>query len=350
MGKRIVVVGGGAIGSYIAAHMIRGGEDVTVVDPWPENVEVMRNEGIHIKGVTSQEEFTVKARAFHLTQVQDFVREEPFDIALICVKSYDTEWAVHLIRQYMAPDGYFVSMQNCINEERIAAIVGWGKTLGSIVSLLAGEIVGPGQMERYVPLGGEKHVVYRVGEVHGRITPRAEELQKLFSHADSAIATPNLWGERWTKLTINGMRNGLSACTGYSGNKRDTLEEPRWLSIRLGAETIRVGRAHGFQLEKIQGMDADLYLAAAEGDKKAFQTICDTLKEYSKHRKEEQRPSMGQDILKGRRTEINFMNGMIIEKGKELGIPTPCHEGILAAVSKVERGLIDPSPDNIKGL
>jgi len=44
------------------------------------------------------------------------------------------------------------------------------------------------------------------------------------------------------------------------------------------------------------------------------------------------------------------MNGMIIEKGKELGIPTPCHEGILAAVSKVERGLIDPSPDNIKGL
>ena len=56
MGKRIVVVGGGAIGSYIAARMIRGGEDVTVVDPWPENVEVMRNEGIHIKGVTSQEE------------------------------------------------------------------------------------------------------------------------------------------------------------------------------------------------------------------------------------------------------------------------------------------------------
>lgn len=59
---------------------------------------------------------------------------------------------------------------------------------------------------------------------------------------------------------------------------------------------------------------------------------------------------MGQDILKGRRTEINFMNGMIIEKGKELGIPTPCHEGILKAVSQVERGLIKPSPDNIKGL
>ena len=97
-------------------------------------------------------------------------------------------------------------------------------------------------------------------------------------------------------------------------------------------------------------MDADLYIKAADGDKKAFQTIADTLAEFSKHRKEEQRPSMGQDILKGRRTEINFMNGMIIEKGKELGIPTPCHEGILKAVSLVERGLIDPSPDNIKGL
>jgi len=175
MGKRIVVVGAGAIGAYIAAHMIRGGEDVTVVDPWPEHVEAMRTDGIHIKGVTSQEEFTAKTKAFHLTEVQDFIKEDPFDIALICVKSYDTEWAVQLIRQYMAPDAYFVSMQNCMNEERIAAIVGWGKTMGSVISLLAGELVGPGQMERYVPLGGEKHVVYRVGEVHGRVTPRAEE-------------------------------------------------------------------------------------------------------------------------------------------------------------------------------
>ena len=175
-------------------------------------------------------------------------------------------------------------------------------------------------------------------------------MQQLLSNADSAKATTNLWGERWSKLTINGMRNGLCACTGYSGNKRDTLEEPRWLSIRLGAESIRIGRAHGYQLEKLQGLDADLFVAAADGDKSAFKTIADHLAEYSKRRKEDQRPSMGQDILKGRRTEINFMNGLIIEKGKELGIPTPCHEGILKAVSKVERGLIGPSPDNIKGL
>ena len=350
MGKRIVVVGAGAIGAYIAAHMVRGGEDVTIVDPWPENVEAMRTSGIHIKGVTSQEEFKIKARAFHLTEIQNFVREEPFDIALICVKSYDTEWAVHLIRQYMSKNSYFVSMQNCINEERIAAIVGWGRTMGSVISLLAGELSGPGLMERYVPLGGEKHVVYRVGEVHGRITQRSEEMQKLLSHADSSIATTNLWGERWTKLTINGMRNGLSACTGFSGNQRDTLEEPRWLSIRLGAETIRVGRAHGFKLEKIIGLDAELFVSASDGDKNAFQTIADSLAEYSKTRKEKQRPSMGQDILKGRRTEINFMNGLIIEKGKELGIPTKCHVGILKAVRNVERGLVKPSPENFKGL
>jgi 2-dehydropantoate 2-reductase len=350
MGKRIVVVGAGAIGAYVAAHLIRAGEDVTVVDFWPENVEVMRNDGIHIKGVTSQEEFKIKAKAFHVTEVQDFIKQDPFDIALISVKSYDTIWATEMIKQYMAPDCYYVSLQNCINEERLAGVVGWGKTLGSVVCLMAGELVGPGKMERYVPLGGEKHTVFRVGEVHGRVTPRAEEIAALLRHADSAVATPNLWGERWSKLTINGMRNGLCACTGYSGNKRDTLEEPRWLSIRLGAEAIRVGKAHGYQMEKLQSLEPEWYVEAAEGNKESFKKIADFYDAFSKTRKEEQRPSMGQDILKGRRTEIDYINGLIIEKGKELGIPTPCHEAVHGLVSKIERGLLRPNPDNIKGI
>ena len=144
MGKRIVVVGAGAIGGIVGGYMTRAGHDVTLIDPWPEHVETMRTQGLHLLGMTPQEEHTIKVNAIHLTEVQRFCKERPVDIAFICVKSYDTEWATHLIKPYLAPDGYCVSLQNCINEERIAAIVGWGKTLGSIASLIAAELYAPG--------------------------------------------------------------------------------------------------------------------------------------------------------------------------------------------------------------
>ena len=94
-----------------------------------------------------------------------------------------------------------VSLQNCINEERIAAIVGWGKTLGCIASLIAAELYAPGHVKRTVPMGGDEHTVFRVGEVHGRVTPRAQEVVELLRSADSGKVTTNLWGERWSKLS-----------------------------------------------------------------------------------------------------------------------------------------------------
>ena len=72
-----------------------------------------------------------------------------------------------------------------------------------------------------VPLGGDKHTVFRVGEPHGRVTPRAQEIADMQRSADSSKVTTNLWGERWSKLTVNAMRNGLCAATGLSGNQRD---------------------------------------------------------------------------------------------------------------------------------
>ena len=77
-------------------------------------------------------EFTVPVRALHVTDAQQLAKEKPVDIAFVCMKSYDTAWAAMLIRQYLAPDGFVVSLQNCMNEETIAGVVGWGKTLGCI--------------------------------------------------------------------------------------------------------------------------------------------------------------------------------------------------------------------------
>lgn len=350
MGKRVVVVGAGAIGGYSGALMARGGEDVTLIDPWPEHVEFVRAHGMQLSGLTPAETHSIKVPAMHISDVQQLARGRPVDIAFISVKSYDTEWATHMIMPYLAPDGYVVSLQNCINEERIAAIVGWGKVLGCIVSLLAAELHAPGHVKRTMPMGGDHYITYRVGEVHGRSTPRAEEVARMLKHADSSKVTANLWGERWSKLVINSMRNGLSAATGLSGNERDLNEVPRDVSIRLGGQAVRVGQALGFQLEKLQVMDAETLARAGEGSADAKAEIVDQLIKLSKTRSEEQRPSMAQDIFKGRRTETDFINGFVAAKGEEIGVRAPLHASMNALVKKVERGDIKPSPEHLVNL
>ena len=310
----------------------------------------MREHGLQLSGMTPQETYSIPVNALHITDVQRFCRERPIDIAFICVKSYDTEWATHLIKPYLAPDGYVVSLQNCINEERIANIVGWGKTLGCIASLVAAELYAPGQVKRTVPMGGDKHTVYRVGEVHGRVSPRAEEVAQLLRTADSAKVTTNLWGERWSKLVINSMRNGLSAATGLSGNQRDGAEGPRWLSIRLGSEAVRVGQALGYQLERMLGMEPETLARAGEGSKDALTEIADILIENAKKRSDEQRPSMAQDMAKGRRTETDFINGYVAARGLEIGVAATTHAKMNAIVKRVERGELAASAEVIAGL
>jgi 2-dehydropantoate 2-reductase len=350
MGKRIVVVGAGAIGGYTGGHMARGGEDVTLIDAWPEHVEYIRQHGIQLSGVTPQETHSIRVPALHISDVQRLTKESPVDIAFISVKSYDTEWATHLIKPYLAPGGYLVSLQNCINEERIAAIAGWGKVLGSIVSLLSAELYAPGHVKRTVPAGGAKHTVFRVGETHGRITPRAEEVARLLAHADSSKVTTNLWGERWSKLVVNSMRNGLSSVSGLSGNERDLAEGPRDLSIRLGSQAVRVGQALGFQLEKMQGMEPETLARAGEGSADAKAAIVENMLRIASTRSDEQRPSMAQDIFKGRRTETDFINGFVAARGEDIGVPAPIHAKINELVKQVERGAIKPDVQHIANL
>ena len=350
MGKRIVFVGAGAVGGYTGAHMARAGEDVTLIDPWPEHVDRMNSHGLRIDGVTEPECVTLPVAAMHLTDVQALSKQRPVDIAFVSLKSYDTEWATALIKQYLAPDGFVVSLQNCWNEDTVAKVVGADRTVGCIASILAAELVGPGHIQRNVPLAGEDHPNYRVGELHGRITERLEEVAALLRAADTTKVTDNLWGERWSKLIVNGMRNGLSAATGMSGNERDGTAMTRDLSLRLGAEAIRVGRALGYRLEYLAGMDPDAVVAAVDGNNQARADVDAFLDALVERRGEGQRPSMGQDMHKGRRTEIELINGLIAEKGDEVGIATPANAALTEVVKRVERGEIAARPENVADI
>jgi 2-dehydropantoate 2-reductase len=350
MGKHIVFIGAGAVGGYVGGHLTRAGENVTLVDSWPEHVEVMRAQGLHLEG--SQGAHVVPVHAVYVSDVQSFLRK-PIDIAIVCTKSYDTEWAATLIRPYLAPHGYAVSMQNGINEERIAKVVGWGRTVGTTVSTISVNAYAPGRIKRYQePGSATQHTVFRVGEVHGLVTERVAELAQIFNAVDRAAVTENLWGERWTKLSANTITHGLLGATGLDNThvyvERGHIHR---LGVRLGAEAVAVGRAAGFRIGTILGVSPDDWYAAGIGrDLAALTRVQDGLTAWMATLLEPSHSSVGRDVMRGRRSEIDFTNGLVAAKGGEIGVPAPTHVAVTELVRRIDRGELRPDPANVAHL
>lgn len=346
------MVGTGALGGYVGGYLAHYGHDITFIDMWPENIEAIRTRGLELDGVTPEEKFTVKsAKTLHFDEMRTLAGQKPFAIVFISVKSYDTERVTKAIHPYLAPGGHAVSLQNCINEETIESVVGPGRTLGVIASIISVELYEAGRIRRMAAKGGDEHTVFRVGEVDGSLSDRVKELASFFALIDSTKATTNLAGERWSKLIQNSMRNGIAAASGLTSGGCDQNDVLRRFAIKLGGEGVRVAQALGYRLEKLGELVPDRLALAGEGDAGALAEIEDIMvkRTASNPRAGIQRPSMAQDMAKGRRTEIEFMNGFIAEKGRQAGVPTPSHVKLVELVLRVERGELKPSPANFGG-
>src|SRR5262250_3125272 len=263
MSSRILFLGGGAIGSYLGAFLSRSGHDVTIVDMWPEHVEAIRARGISVTG--PHEPFVAQPTALHVHEAQRLAAS--FDIAFVAMKAYDTAWATHMTLPRLAADGYVVSSQNCWNDPIVAAIAGRERSVGLVMSKIAVALWEPGRVERGAEKGsGSGHDVFRVGEHDGAITPRVEALAKMLTVVDGARATDNLWGERWSKLSANSMGNPVQAMSGLGSLEIASSEVGRAITIHLGAECARVGRALGYRIPKFNGTTAEQWAAADRRD------------------------------------------------------------------------------------
>jgi 2-dehydropantoate 2-reductase len=336
------------MGSYIGGRIAQSGYDVTLVDPWRENIETIKRAGVRLFD-TQGGESSACVSALHMDEIAELA-ERPIDVAFVAVKSYDTAWAAELIRPYLAPDGFVVSLQNGINESTIAGIVGAHRTLGCIASTMGVALRGPGRVERTYRPAGDAYTVFRVGELDGRITPRVQSVVAMLGSVDSARAIVDLWGERWAKLAANSMHNGLAAVTGLGHLQIYSQPQPRWLAIRLGAEAVRVGRNLRLNLHPVRGIPADDLEAAGYGDAGALQRVGRVIEDGMDRLTEGLRPSTAQDAMKGRRTEIDYINGAVCAKAAEVGVPVPCQHAIVELVKRLERGELRPALENISGL
>ncbi len=345
MSNRILIVGAGAAGSYLGGWLSHTGHGVTLLDPWAEHVEAIRKGGLSVSG--PHEPFVAKPTAYHTHEAQRLASQPPFDIIFVCVKSFDTAWAVQLGRPFQKPGGYVVSAQNCWNDPIIATAVGAQNAVGLIMSSIQVALWSPGKVER----GGKKrrrdegHDVFRAGEHDGRVSARLHELVAMLTPIDGAKVTDNLWGERWSKLCANAMGNPVSAASGLGSAEIAADRRGRELTIRLAHETAKVGLTAGYRVPAFGGAPAEKWASADRGD--VFEELDGMI---ASRPGGNWRPSMAQDVVKGRPTEINEMNGHVLLRAADASVAVPVTEAAVDVMRGIDAGRVKPSPLNIERI
>jgi len=320
----------------VAADLTRAGHDVVLIDQGPAHVDAMKARGLRVS--MSDEDFCVPVRAYHLCELAG--RNLEFDVVMLAAKSYDTRWLTQLIAPYLAADGVMVGLQNGMNDEAIASIVGLPRTLGCVVELSA-EVFTPGLVQRNTT---RKTTWFGFGELDGRITPRLQELESLMSCSARISLTTNITGAKWTKLVNSSMILSVFGMLGMQSWQATDIPEVFRLCIRVGRETMAVGAAAGYQMEPIFGFTAEQMLGSTD------ETVEKLLRAVLGHLGPNAKKARGvvlQDYLKGRLTEVDGLTGVVVEKGKAVGVPTPANAAVAEVHRRIRAGLIAPSPGNL---
>ncbi len=336
MKAKIAVLGTGAIGSSVAADLTKAGYDPLIIDQWPAHVEAMKAGGLRV--TMPDEDLHTPVNAIHICEVCTLT--DPFDIVFLTAKSYDSCWMTQLIKPYLKPEGVLVSLQNSLNDELIAPIIEPTRDVGCVVELSA-EIFEPGVVKRNTTHSG---TWFGVGELHGRVTPRAEKIAAILSCVGKTAVTTNIWGAKWTKLTANCMLQAPIGILGLREQEATEIPEVFDFCIRLGREAMAVGTKLGYTIEAIYGLSAEEFMGSTD------EVLKKNLLTLVKHMGKAARNSVLQDHLKGRYSEVDQLNGLIVKKGREAGVPTPLNEAIVALTNRLRHGELKPDRSNLKSL
>lgn len=336
MGKKIAMLGAGAIGSSVSADLTKAGYDITVIDQWPAQVEALKATGLHIQ--IADGDVKVPIRACHLCELASANLE--FDIVLLAVKSYDHRWMAEFIKPYLKSDGVLVGVMNGMNDDSLVSIVGRNRTVGCALELSA-EIFTPGLVQRNTTHQG---TWFAVGELDGFYTPRVKEIQSIMSHVGRCDVTSNIYGAKWTKLIANSMTMGPHGLLGLRNGEAAELPGMADIAVKLGRESLAVGTALGYRIEPIFGLRADEFAGSSDEN---LVTARDTLMRHVGGRS---RTAPIHDHIKGRKSEMEFISGLVTRKGKELGIPTPCNDAVVEIDRQINNGAMKMDRSNFELL
>jgi len=340
-GQRLLLMGCGSVGGVIAGGLVRAGHDVTIVT---HNEEIRRN--IHEDGlrvITPEEKWAVPAAAY--TRLEEVAG--PFDAAYLAMKATEVEQAAREVAGYLGPQGYAVTLQNGVVEDRVGALLGRERVIGALVGWGA-TMHAPALYEM------TSHGELVIGELDGQVTPRIQLLKATLEAVAPTTISANIYGALWSKLAINCVITPLGAVTGQLLGQMLRRNAARRLALAITSEVVDVAEAHGIVLEPVGGT-LNIHRLYLPPSRRAAGLGFDLLPQHAlmllvgiKFRR--LKSSMLQSIERGRRAEIDFMNGYVVERGQEKGVPTPVNAALAGMVREIEAGRRQANPGNLAEL
>jgi len=337
---KILLMGCGGIGGLIAAQLFER-DDVVVVTHNASIAEAINQRGLVIRD--DDRDTTVGARAYEAIPA-DAGR---FDFVLLAPQPPQVEAAARAALPYLAPNGAMVCLQNGLCEQRVAAIAGVERTIGAIVAWGA-SMLAPGVYER-TSEGG-----FVIGRLDGTDDPRFTSLSAVLAPIGPVEITTNLRGARWSKLAINCAISSLGTIGGDRLGALIRYRFVRRLALEVMTEVVFVARARGVRLEKVSGtIDLDW---VALSDSERMVSGSPTL--MAKHalllavgaKFRRLRSSMLIAIERGREPAVDFLNGEVVWRAQEHGIPTPLNGRIVAMIHAIARGGLRPGVPLLRRL
>ena len=308
MKKKICIIGCGAVGSLFAAHLAKAGEvEVFAFDVSRDHVRAINQNGLRLSG---EADFTAR-----LTATSDPGEIPRCDYGIVATKSVHTRGAMEQVARIFDSESAVCSVQNGVgNEEIIAEHV---KYVIRGTTFPAGHIIAPGQVGYDIkgdswigPFEPTNTPMQKVEELGGYLTRSGMNTQAM---ADAR-------GAQWTKLIFNAGTNPVGALTGLHHGAASFFAPTGELFEALIDEGLAVARALGIELHN---------------DPKAL--VLKAANAPGKHK-----ASMLQDVEAHRQTEVDFMNGAIVEWGKKTGVPTPLNHAVWALVKGMEHSWTNP--------
>ncbi len=337
----IVIVGAGAIGGTIGAHLARRGRDVLLVDAARDHVDAVNRDGLHIEG---RDSFSVRVPAAAPDGLRAALGGRRPRAVMLAVKAQHTEAGLDVIAPILADDGYVVSMQNGLNERASAARVGAGRTVGAFINFGA-DYHAPGRI-----MYGGPGALY-LGELNGEITPRVEALGDMMRDAflPNTTITRNIWGYLWGKMGYASMLfatavvdETMAAVLGDAANEA--------LLANLAAEVTAVAEAEDVRCEAFDGYEPEAVRFRKSRDWAGIRRSLDALVEHNRGSLK-QKSGIWRDLaVRRRRTEVDSQIGEIVKIGQARGMALPLNVRLIDMIHDLESGKRTMHPDNLAEL
>jgi len=329
---RIAIIGAGAMGTAIGAYITRAGYAVDMVDANMEQVGALKRDGAVVRHSDPSKDFSVPVSALVPRDMSGI-----YDLIVLTTKQTANAAVLPSILPRMNEDSVICTLQNGVPEPYVAEIVGNNRVVGGSMHFGA-ELVEPGVTRITTEYSRFRSHAMQIGEISGNITERIRKTARVFGAMGNVEVTTNLMGTKWFKLLVNSSRSGMSAALGCTFG--ETVSNPVSLacSLFIAKECIDVCRAEGIMMVGTDLEDPSQYY---------WQTPRELAKSMERFKADGQaasglKASMLQDLEKGRPTEIDYINGYVVQRGNAHGIPTPFNSLVVDIVRQAqENGVVN---------